>query len=109
MYEVIMSFNFTDFKSRIEGESGLLFEFIKLPTLEEHWQYYDQNKNIQVWQIWDRQGFNQAPQVSGLSILFLFMTVYKMIDQVFEQILEDNGETPSGRFWSYQAKIDRFN
>lgn len=49
-----MSFNFNDFKLRIEGESGLLFEFIKLPSQEEHWEYYDKNKDIKVLQIWDR-------------------------------------------------------
>lgn len=103
-----MSFNFNDFKLRIEGESGLLFEFIKLPSQEEHWEYYDKNKDIKVFQIWDRQGFNKSPQVLGLTILFLFMTVYKMVDQVFEQILKDNGKTPSGRFWKYKEKIDEF-
>lgn len=36
------------------------------------------------------------------------MTVYKMVDQVIEQILKDNGKTPSGRFWKYQEKIDKF-
>ena len=92
-----MSFNFNEFKSRIKGESGLLFEFIELSTQEEHLEYYNERRNIKVVQIWDRQGLKQSPQVLGLTVLFLFMTVYKMIDQVFEQILDDNGETPSGR------------
>jgi hypothetical protein len=103
-----MAFNFNNFRLRIEGESGLLFEFIKLPLQEEHWVYYDHKKDIKVWQIWDRQGLNKTPQVLGLTVLFLFMTVYKMVDQVFEQILEDNGKTPSGRFWNYQEKIEKF-
>lgn len=103
-----MSFNFNEFNSRIEGESGLLFEFIKLPLQEEHWDYYDEKKDTKVYQIWDRKGLFQSPQILGLTVIFLFMTLYKMIDQVFEQILEDNNEIPTKNFWSYQEKIDRF-
>lgn len=104
-----MSFNYNEFKLRIEGESGLLFEFIKLPFQDEHWEYYDENTGTKVCQTWDRQGLNQSPQVLGLTVIFLFMTVYKMVDHVFEQILEDNGEVPNRRHWNYQEKIDRFN
>lgn len=105
-----MTFNYNDFKLRVEGESGLLFEFIKLPHQEEHFDYNDEKKGTTVVHIWDRAGlFQQQPQILGLYVIFLFMTLYKMVDQVFEQILEDNGQSPRSRFWNYQEKIDTFN
>lgn len=103
-----MSFDFNEFKLRIEGESGLLFEFLKLPLQEEHWQYHNKKKGVKVWQIWDRKGFSNSPQILGLYVLFLFMTIYKIVDQVFEQILEDNGKSPRRRVWTYQEKINEF-
>ncbi|MHA1327185.1 MAG: hypothetical protein ACTSRH_07675 [Promethearchaeota archaeon] len=62
-------------------------------------------KKVQVVQIWDRQGlFSRPPQILGFYVIFLFITLHKMIDQVFEQILEDNSETPRG-FYCFQANL----
>ena len=105
-----MSFNFNAFKDRVQGECYLLLEFIKISFQEEQFKYHNKKKKRDVLQIWDRNGFfQQQPNLLGLYIIFLFMTLYKMIDQLFEQILEDNGERPKNIFWSYKEKIKRIN
>ena len=105
-----MSFNFNAFKDRIQGECYLLLEFIKISFQEEQFKYHNKKMKRDVLQIWNRNGFFQQKQkLLGLYIIFLFMTLYKMIDQLFEQILEDNGKRPNNIFWSYKEKINRIN
>lgn len=102
-----MSYNHISFKSRIDGELGLIFEFIKDFSQDNWIRYRRGDKEVISFQ--ERGLFNGRFNIQRILKIYLFMTYYKMIDQLFEQILEDNNYSPRRNFWGFQEKIDRIN
>ena len=102
-----MSYNHISFKSRIDGELGLIFEFIK-DFSRDNWIRYRRGDN-EVISFQERSLFNGRFNIQRILKIYLFMTYYKMIDQLFEQILEDNNYSPRINYWRFQEKIGRIN
>ena len=99
-----MLFDAKSFQKRIGAELFILFEYIKMVYFDEQFHYDVPGETIV-----DLGGEDLCEGVRNRILcvtgLFIFITLFKIADQLFEQILEDSNLKDPQKIWGFSKKI----